>query len=215
LEDHPNHGGLWQLLGLIHRQLGDWYGSLAALETASALVPLERASRCALADCYARLDKPALALDLYRHLADDPSCPTAILPAVASGLGSLGEDRAALAVCRRLVAAEPDRHEAHFGVAFYLRRLGEPLRVAMPMVERAHELAPAVPLYRVSLASMLDVLGRRDEAYEPLREVDPRAVGCGCCLRRMMDIFLNAGDSARLADCRRREQATHGPEPDY
>jgi tetratricopeptide (TPR) repeat protein len=205
LSEFPDDGLLWQLLGMLRQRAGDFEGASEALETASLLVPLDPSVRCALADCHARLRRTELARQLYQHLAQDDACPTALLPAVASGLGSIGDDATALDVCRELSRREPTRHEALFGIAFYMRRLGHPAESLIPVVARAHELAPEVTTYRVLLASLLANTGEHQEAYELLRDVPPESVRCSGCLRRMMAVFRLAGDDARLGTC--REQA--------
>ncbi|ODU01647.1 MAG: hypothetical protein ABS79_01345 [Planctomycetes bacterium SCN 63-9] len=189
LERFPEDGKLWQLRGMIRHRLRDFDAAGNDLETASLLVPLEPSARCALADCHVKAGEKTLARDLYVHLADDPKCPVELLPAVASGLGALSEYRPALETCRTLARRDPARHEAHFGMAYYLRRLGHPMDSILIHVSRAHELSPATPLYRITLASLLDHFGRRDEAQELLRDLDPKAINCACCLRRISSIF--------------------------
>ncbi len=205
LREFPKDGHLWQLLGLFRQRAGDFAGASEALETASLLMPLAPSARCTLADCHARLGRVELARQFYRHLAGDDACPTALLPAVASGLGSVGEDATALDVCRELSRREPTRHEAFFGMAFYMRRLGHPVEALIPVVTRAHDLAPEIVTYRVLLASLLATTGEHQEAYELLRDVPSESVQCAGCLRRMMAVFRLAGDDARSRDC--REQA--------
>ncbi|MBX6312449.1 MAG: tetratricopeptide repeat protein [Isosphaeraceae bacterium] len=210
LAQSPDDGGLWQIYGLLRRRIGDVDGARAALETASALMPLDPPARCALADCYALTGKTELAGDLYRQLAGDARCPTALLPAVASGLGSLGDDEAALGACCELARREPGSHEAYFGIGFYLRRLGHPPEAAIPPIARAQELAPGSTLYRMVLAGLLAGIGQREEAYDLLRGVNPRLVGCRCCLRRMMAVFQHAGDRPRLDACRAQAERIAG-----
>lgn len=211
VQGDPEDGRFWQFLGLLRHRQGNYPGACAALETASLLVPLEPSSRCALAECHARAGRKGLACDLYRQLGRDERCPTTLLAAVAAGLGSLGENEAALAACRKIVRRDPEQHHAHFGVAFYLRRLGRPLPSVITAVARAHELAPQVSLYRVSLAVLLDHSGQREEACDLLRDVDPTAMQCRSCLRRAMAIFQEAGDWERFEAF--RTQTDSLPEP--
>jgi Flp pilus assembly protein TadD len=203
IEGSPDDGRLWEVRGRIRLRRGDVPGACSALETASLLVPLGPPARVALAECYARTGHRDLAIELYLGLVRDGRCPTELLPSVAAGLGGLGENAAALDVCRELLRRDPSAHEASFGVAFYRRRLGEPPVAVFDDVARAHELDPANTLYRVTLASLLDLLGRREEACDLLRDLDPNAVRCRCCLRRMMGILASsgprpAGDHAEL-----------------
>lgn len=197
-------GGLWRFVGLLRHQAGDFRGARDALETAQALVPFDPEASCALAESLARTGRGGPALEAYDALAADERCPAELMPAIAAGLGYLGEDRRALDVCVELIRRRPDHAEAHFGAAFYLRRLGRPPEAAMSFVARAHELAPGEVLYRVSLAALLDHAGRRDEACDLLRGVDLDGVSCRCCLRRMSTIFLAVDDPSRRDVCRER-----------
>ena len=204
LRENPEDGHAWQSAGLLRHRMGDSEGGRDALETAGLLIPLSPMARLALAECLARTGHSELAGNLYRDLATDGGCPDALLPAVAAGLGQIGEYGAALGACIELVRRSPGLAEAHFGVAFYLRRLGRPVDVVLPVVARAHELAPDVPLYRISLATLLDHVGRRDEAREILRDLDLDAVSCRGCLRRMSTIFREGGEAHRGEACRPR-----------
>jgi tetratricopeptide (TPR) repeat protein len=198
------NGSLWRFVGLMRHQAGDFVGACEALETAQLLVPLDPAAYCALAECLARTGCRGLAGEIYRGLATREGTPERLLPTVAAGLGYLGEYSSALDVCVDLTRRRPESPEAHFGVAFYLRRLGKPPSAALPHIARAHELAPDVALYRISLATLLDHAGRREEAYDLLRDVDLDSVSCRCCLRRMTTIFLAVGDASRGETCRRK-----------
>jgi tetratricopeptide (TPR) repeat protein len=199
LRKFPDEGALWQLDGLVRRDQGDFDGARSALETASLLVPLNPDSECALAQCYAKAGQTGLARDLYRHLAQSGRSPTPLLPAIASGLGSVGDNESALEVCRELSRREPTHHEAFFGMAFYMRKLRYPVAMVMPVVTRAHELAPRSIPYRVLLASLLASIGEYQQASDLLRDIPPDSVHCRCCLRRMMTIFHLAGEHT-LAD---------------
>lgn len=213
LDRHPDAGRIWEARGLALLRLGRPEPACEALETAQALVPLTAVARCALADCHARAGRPGLACDLYHALAADPACPASLLPTIASGLGALGRDQEALDTCRELARRAPGCHEAQFGQAFYLRRLGASAEVVLPLVARAHELAPAAPLYRVTLGALLTQLGRDDEAYDVLCDVDPAKIRCAGCLRRMSLVFERSGDLARLEACRSHREAREDSQP--
>ena len=154
-------------------------GAREALETASLLVPLDPASQCALAECYARGGRRELARDLYRDLARNGRSPTALLPAVASGLGTVGDDETALQVCRELARRELSGHEVLFGTAYYMRRLAYPAESVIPVVRRAHNSHPGPP----SIACCLTCRGRGDydEAADVIRGIPPESVHCRCC----------------------------------
>ncbi len=190
----PESGSLWKKLGLLFHRAADYWAARNALELASSLVPLDHDCLLALASSYAHAGQEGPAADLYRQVLEDGKTPVELLSAIASGLGALGAFEDALRACRELVRREPGCHEAHFGIAFYLRKLGHPCEAIYPMVSRAHELAPNIPLYRITLSSLLAHAGRWEEAHELIEDINPRSVGCRCCLRRMMSIFIQAGD---------------------
>jgi len=212
VQQHQDDGYVWQLLGLLRHRTRDMKGAQGALETSSLLVPLKPSARCALADCYARTGHQDLAVDLYNDLAADARCPTELLGTIASGLGALGQHEFALEVCRTLVRREPDCPEGHFGIAYYLRRLGASIAVALPSATRAQELAPQDPLYTVALASMFAHLGRHEEARDLLRDLDPTTVTCRCCLQRMSAILLHG--SSTPGPQKTSEPHTHQDKPD-
>ena len=188
--DYPEDGRLRLIQGLIRHRLRDFPGARSALESAARLAPLEPSVRSILADCFARTGGTREAAGIYRTLAADDCCPISLLPAIASGLGDLGEYEAALDACRDIIRRDPGHHQAHFGVAFYLRRLGQPPQEVLPAVIRAHELAPDEWLYRVSVAVLLDAGGFREEACDLLRGINPCAAPCRCSLRKVTEIFL-------------------------
>ncbi len=165
-------------------------GSTPSPSLAEGEGPRARVDR---AECLARSARPDEAGAVFRQLLVEGICPDDLLPTVAAGLGQLGEYGAALGACLELLRRSPDFAEAHFGVAFYVRRLGRPVEAILPVVARAHELAPDIPLYRITLATLLDHLGRRDEAREILGDLDLDAVSCRGCVRRMSTIFHQPG----------------------
>ena len=186
----PDSGNSWVALGRVRYRQRDLLGACHALETASLLIPLDPPTRSILAECFARTGHRELARHMYEALAGDARTPDRMLPAVAAGLGYLGEWGAALGVCLELARRAPALPEAHFGVAYYLSKLGRAPESILPIVARAHELAPDVPLYRISLATLLDHVGRCDEARDLLHGLDLDAVSCRCCVQRMKTIFF-------------------------
>jgi tetratricopeptide (TPR) repeat protein len=195
----PDDAGLWQLCGAALYELGLVDDAREALETASCLAPLGPLAQCTLADIYVRSRQFESARAICTHLAGRDDCPVPLLPRVARGLGRLGEFGLALAVCERLAALRPTHHAAHFAVAFYRSLLGHAADQLLPHLLRAHELAPRVLSYCVSLASVLTAVGRLGQAYDVIRDVSPEAVHCAGCVRRMLDVFAHAGDRLRAA----------------
>ncbi len=197
----PDDGRLRLLLARTRHRLGDFRAACAAFEHAATLVPIDAANQCLLADCYGRIGMARQGLALLRMLFEDQSCPTELLPRLATGFSRLGDAQGALDVCRVAAERQPNQAEAHFAVAFYLRKLGFPACLALPPMTRAFELAPHHPMYRSNLAFLLVEEGREDEAYELLRELPPNACVCSCQLRRMMRLFQTLGDHERWRAC--------------
>jgi tetratricopeptide (TPR) repeat protein len=203
LRELPDDGPLWELVGVAYQRDAQSAAALHALETASLLKPLDIGARFCLAEAYAATGSHELAVFVYRMVAEDPRSPIWLLPKVASHLGELREFDHALDVCQTIVQRDPTRHEAHFGIGFYLRRLGAQTERVVTVIQRALELAPKTNLYRVVLASLLQELGHDDDAYELLRQVAPSSVTCPHQLRRMLLVFHTASDMQRVLDCSR------------
>jgi Flp pilus assembly protein TadD len=192
----------WSLYGLALFHRCDYALARAAFEHASTFAPLDENSTGALAECCLRTGRRSQAVNLYRDLASRPHCPTELLPSIAAGLGFAGDNQAALDVCRLAAEREPNCPEPHFGITFYLRRLGYPARVAIPYMARAFELSVGDDLYRCALAFLLAEDDRTEEASDLLQEIQVKGVGCPCAIRRMMAIFQRVGDYRRWSECR-------------
>lgn len=203
VREYPDDGPLWELLGVAYQRDAQHVEALHALETASLLKPLDIGARFCLAEAYAATGSQEMAVFVYRMVSEDPKTPVWLLPKVASHLGELQEFQHALDVCQTIVERDSGRHEAHFGIGFYLRRLGAKTERVVSAVNQAFELAPETTLYRVVLASLLQELGRHDEAYELLQHIPVSSVSCPHSLRRMLMVFHTASDMQRLLDCAR------------
>lgn len=201
--DFPDDGPLWELLGVSHQRAGSHELAREALEMATLLKPLDIGARFCLAEAYAATGSSEMAVFVFRLVSDDPQTPTWLLPKIASQLGELEEFGHALGVCQLIIERDPLRHEAHFGVGFYLRRLGIAPCKVLTAVGRAHEIAPDVPLYRIVCASLLKELGQAEAAYDLLQSLPAGSVDCASSLRRMLDVFHTANDVQRLLDCKR------------
>lgn len=202
---HPDCGRLWLLRGMAEFHLADYAQARRALEHAGLLVPLDGRMQCLLADCYARCGQIEQSRNLLSMLRDDPASDSAeLLPLLAAGFGQTGDFENALATCRRAAELDPQDAAPHFGIAYYLRRLGYPAGMILPELTRAFELDPRHPVYRTSLALLLADDGRRDEAYDLLRELPVDRCQCACGLRRMKSLFQAVGDMTRWQQCARR-----------
>ncbi len=96
------------------------------------------------------------------------SIPSADALALAERLRAAGQLTEVEALCRQVLAAQPDEPEAFhlLGlIAYQSGRLGE----AIDRITRAVALAPGVPLFRVNLGEMCRLAGRTDEAIAHAR----------------------------------------------
>jgi tetratricopeptide (TPR) repeat protein len=203
LDESPDNGRLWEIYGTARCQLEDFEVACDALETASVLVALHPVAQVALAACYVRANRTELACLIYRHLAVTVT-NTGLLSKVAARLGALEKHSAALKVCRRIVDLDSGHHQAIFGIAYYLRRLGFSSGTILPHLEMALKLSPDNLTYRLNLAFALFDIDCDREAHETLKPVALEAVSSPCCLQRMRQIFDRAGDHARALLCRVR-----------
>ncbi len=208
----PDHPGLLQVSGLAAYHLGEPFAALDRLEAAAAVAPLDPQSRLALADLYARSGRRATARVDLRFLAEPGRCPIPLLPDLARLLGRVGAYRAALRVCRQLLAARPWYHPAHYGAAYYLSKLNRPAGGVIRHLRAAAQLAPRALPYRAALAGALVGVGRAGAACRVIRETPLDAVACVCCLRRFTDAAEAAGDDelAALLRDRLREVTARG-----
>jgi tetratricopeptide (TPR) repeat protein len=203
LAESPDDGRIWQIYGATLCNQKEYGEAREALERASVLVPLHPLAQYALGACYARLGQPDLAAVMYEHLAGVVG-NTRLLASLAARLGALDRTASALNVCRRIVSLDPMHHAAHFGIAYYLCRLGVEPRALIPHLTRAVELAPDALHYRVNLAFAQAESGCLEDAAGSLEPVSPEAVGCPMWLARMRDILHQAGRSERARACSER-----------
>jgi Flp pilus assembly protein TadD len=171
VEQFPDHGDVWELLGFTRVRHREFAGAVDAFETATLLKPITAAARFHLAIAYAATGRRQLAVFLCRMLVENPSTPDSLLPIVASHLGKWGEFQEALGACHVILQRNPGRHEAHFGIGFYLRRMGVASGIAAAAIAEAHRLSPETPLYRVVLASLWHEMGHLEDAYDLLRDI--------------------------------------------
>jgi tetratricopeptide (TPR) repeat protein len=210
LGHRPEDGRLWQVLGVALWANKDAGLALDVLETATTLAPLRPVARRALADCYVQAGKKELAVLVYRHLIDAGDCPSALLPGVAAALNSLGEYLLALTACRTLADREPEHHQAFFGIAYYLSRLGAPPCAVVAPLAMAMDLAPGVLHYRLNLAFAWADLGNFVKARDLLTPVAVEEVRSPCWLLRMRNIFERAGEHQKALDCLGRLRQVEG-----
>jgi len=214
LKSFPDHGPAWAVKGDIRRRRSDHQGCVEALEAASLRMELSAETQLQLAECYAEVGRSDLAKWLLRDIPAKPDCSDCIVMKTAAALGRLGESSLALDLCLLVHRRSPDRHEAAFGVAYYMNRMGKDAAEVVPYLRAAYERSPNDVMYRVSYALCLDRLRRTDEAYRLVANLDLHLVKWPHCLTRLMEIFARAGDQSRYLDCQARIMHLSDPELD-
>lgn len=207
LKKYPDEGRIWELKGLAHRALGEAKPAMQALETATLLVPLRPAARCALADCYAYAGHGRLAHDMYLALADDSQTPPELWLPIATGFDFVGAPALALSVCRWAIQWDPDSPQAWHDFGCYLGRCGYAPRLVLNCARRAVSLDPKTGRWRIGLVSLLYQAGHADEAHAAARKLTDLQIAdaiCPCCLLRVAEVFDAYGDLQRGDACRRR-----------
>lgn len=200
LDHDPDNGGLWQLFGTARCNPQDFAGACDALERTSLLVPLHPLAHYALASCYHRLGQIDLAALIYTYLAESVAS-TALLAALTARLGEMARSHDALKVCERITDIDPGHHAAHFGVAFYLCRIGLPAPALILHLAMALDLAPDVTHYRLNLAFNWAEAGDCGKAHELLKPIAVTDVRCPRWLGRMRDIYAAVSDTENSRAC--------------
>jgi predicted Zn-dependent protease len=215
LESFPDFGPAWAMKGEIRHRRSDHQGCVEALEAASLRMELSAESQLQLAECYAKVGRCDLAKWLLRDIPANPECTDGLVLKTAAALGRIGESALALEQCLLVHERSPHRHEAAFGVAYYMNRIGREASEVVPYLRSAYELAPDNVMYRVSLALCLACLHRTDEAYQIVADLDLRRVEWPHCLTRLMEIFASAGDQSRYLDCQARMMHLGDPKAEH
>ena len=204
LEQDPDDGEAWELLGTMRHGQKLLPEALQALETATSLQPLSLGGQLAIADCYARLGHRETAFAVFVHLADRDNLPSRYLADVAMGLGRLGDFNRALKLAREGAHRDPFCDNAAYAVAYYMSKCGCPGEVILPVLLKVVQLAPDVTIYQVALANLYHQIGRVDDAFSVLSRLSPQqlyALGCRDCLCRIASLFEERGDTVRREAC--------------
>ncbi len=201
LERRPDDGRLAELQAIVWHGQEEYELAQGAFEAAQMLVPLSVPGQLAMADTLRRLGQREAARTTLEYLAGRDDVPTSHLSALAVGLAQLGDYELALNVCREASRREPERDEPLYGMAFYMTKLGHPVQRIVPVLERAHSLAPDCVHYRAALAIMYSRADMWPQSYAMFRPLEPAQVGCMNCLQHMIRVFEHVGDEARRTAC--------------
>ncbi len=203
LSEYPEDARLLQLYGTARCNMGDYAAACDALEQATVLVPLHPLAQYALATSYFRLEQIDLACVIYEHLAKTVAS-TSLLSLLAVRFGEMERHSDALKVCERITDLDPRHHQAYFGIAFYLCRLGFPPHDLIPHLAMAMNLAPTILHYRLNLAFNCAEAGDIRLARRLLETIPVASVRCPYWLKRMQQVFFRVGDGEKLLACTRQ-----------
>ena len=204
LAEDPHNGRAWEMLGAIHHSQGAVEEAIYALEEATALRPLTVGGQFAIADCYLAKGHVDAAEVVYQDLADGDRLPDNLLPDVVRALDTIGDYSRALRLSRRAMKKVPTCADAHYGVGYYLTKLGHKSESVLPYFSRAVQLAPENVSYRVTLASLYLQLGKGDEAFNVLGSLTSGQLSllhCPNCIQKFADVYEAFGDLAKRDVC--------------
>lgn len=199
LQHDAENGRLWELVGVLAYESNDFQQSQAAIERASALIPLSARSQLVLARCYDRSGNRESAAAIYRHISSLGGLAVDLLEPLASGLGRHGELEMALNVCRQAASELAESTAPLMGMIYFMRRLRRPHELILAVALRAHNLDPHNFECRVTAAWLLHEASRSQEAAALLKAVDVSQCACDSCRLRMEGIFEQASLDGRTA----------------
>lgn len=195
LEQDPDNGDLFELLGMTLHVCGQMDQAMSAFESATALVPLAPNAQIALAECYVArgLFKSATAIFDHLLLMMTHTHPN-LLPEIVKGYSRMGKNDRALEACRLSVARNPDCDKALFGLAFYKAKCAHSLHSVIAVLEKAIDLAPGALEYRMVAARLCLQAKHFAAARRFLQSVSTTIIEeCKCqnCVRRLGKMASN------------------------
>lgn len=197
----------WELVGLIQFSRGRFRVSVSALERASLVAPLRPAARVCLAHGYGRLGRAELSRDLLVALIPDKSLPLPLLLQVASGLDAVDHPHLAMHACREAARRDPAHAQAYYDQGYYAARCGLPANVTESLARKAISLDSSRVCFRVGLAGLLIKQDRQRDALVLIKDFTNSQIDeicCACCLRKVVQLYQQAGDHRRAVLCHQR-----------
>ncbi|MEM8669104.1 MAG: tetratricopeptide repeat protein [Planctomycetota bacterium] len=207
---NPEDPHACRILGMSLFELGQVDEALDALEAASLEYPLGWDGQIALAICYGAIGKRSLSRDLLMRCGTSGELDRDQMLRVATGLEAIDEPTLAMEACRQAGVLDPDSARVHYRMSYYSSLCRYPVSVTEALIKHAINLEPDNIHYRVGLVSLLIRLDRDEEAIEAIESFIPShldEISCKCCLKRIANLFFDAGDldRARQAAQRRSE----------
>ncbi|TWT90537.1 Tetratricopeptide repeat protein [Pseudobythopirellula maris] len=196
----PNRGSLRLLRAMSHHAEGNWREALEDAETAMLLMPLPAAGTLVLGDAYAHSGRTELAMVAYEHLLAGGPHPADFYAGLYAGFRQCGRVDRAMETCRVACEADPDNHEARYGMAHCMSELGYAASFIAGVLKTVVEAAPDREIYRLSLALQLVRAASPSEAYEQLQQLPAESlgqIGCRCSARTLLELCAWAHDTQR------------------
>ncbi|MEM9366073.1 MAG: hypothetical protein AAGD07_08750 [Planctomycetota bacterium] len=201
---HCDHGGAWELRGLLEAKADRPNRSVECLERASSLVPLEPWSSRVLAFQYIQIGKRDLGVDLLHQLGISGLVSTNMVRVLTHDLLKLGHPDLAASMIWTAITSDQDNPVLWHELCAVQSVLGEEPGICLQSVERAIQLDPNTVEYRVTAATLLISLDQAMEAYQLVRQVVSHTginLDCPCCLWRLICLFDCFDDHARMKVC--------------
>ncbi|KLU01173.1 tetratricopeptide repeat family protein [Rhodopirellula islandica] len=218
LVEAPDNTDALTLLGMASLCIDEVDEGIDALERAALLRPLPRVVQIELAIAYGSAGRRTLSKDLLMTIATSGKVSSSELLRIAAGLEAIDQPRLAMEACRQAGILTPERPEVHYQMGYYAEQCGHPAEICESLLRHAIGLDPRNVHFRIGLASLLIRLSRQDDAIKVLAPVIPDRldeVHCQCCLKRIANLFFDAGDvpRARLSASRLKKLTEGNPVP--
>ncbi|TWT73309.1 tetratricopeptide repeat protein [Allorhodopirellula solitaria] len=204
---HSDHGGAWELRGLLQAQSGRPNLAVRYFERARELVSLEVWSSRIMAMQYLAIGREKTAVGLLYTLGVSAPLATAMTRLISHDLLTLGHPELSASVIRSALQRNRREPLLWHELSAIESRLGESPAVCLQSVENAILLAPEVAEFRVTAATLLIQMDLPSEAYEVVCQVvsgQSIELDCECCLWRLVCIFDCFDDHDRMAVCYQR-----------
>lgn len=204
---HVVEGKKWEDHGFACHANADWDDAVAALETASMLIPLSPAGQVCLGQCYWHIGRTELSVELLTDLIESDRMTPPLLLQIATGLNNAGRPDLSMQACREAAASDSSFAQAYYDHGYYARRCGCRLSTIEALIRRAIAIAPDDVNYRIGLAGLYLENDERIAAYNVVKGLSNEQIDCVCCstcLKRVAELYKEQQDYRRLVLCNER-----------
>ncbi len=168
IEQHPQSGSGWKLLGAFRQKLGDLKGALQAKQAAATLLPDDMDAVFNLGLSYEKLGFWQEAEKCYRRLERHDATDFEVLNNLGNALWKQHKLQEAAAYYRRAIAIRPKLAEAYLNLGHLLAEAGDRVEEETHWRRAIQALPDQVEAYR-GLGKVLVRLGRMEEAETAYR----------------------------------------------